>query len=97
MAWIKTIAYADAAGRLKTLYDRIKGPGDNVDNIMMAHSLRPHTMEGHMAIYKYVLHHSNNTVPKWFLETIGVWVSLLQPLRLLRRPPLFRAQAVIER
>ncbi len=77
MAWIKTVDYADAAGRLKTLYDRIKGPGDNVDNIMMAHSLRPHTMEGHMAIYKYVLHHSNNTVPKWFLETIGVWVSLL--------------------
>jgi uncharacterized peroxidase-related enzyme len=42
---------------------------------MMAHSLRPHTMEGHMSIYKYVLHHSANTVPKWFLETIGVLVS----------------------
>jgi uncharacterized peroxidase-related enzyme len=34
-------------------------------------------MEGHMALYKYVLHHSANTVPKSFLETIGVWVSLL--------------------
>ena len=44
---------------------------------MMMHSLRPHTMEGHMAIYKYVLHHSGNTVPKWFLETLGVWVSSL--------------------
>lgn len=30
-----------------------------------------------MAIYKYVLHHANNTVPKWFLETLGVWVSSL--------------------
>ena len=30
-----------------------------------------------MAIYKYTLHHSANTVPKWFLETLGVWVSLL--------------------
>lgn len=77
MSWIKTIAYSDAAGRLKKLYDRVKGPDDNVDNIMMLHSLRPHTMEGHMAIYKYVLHHSGNTVPKWFLETIGVWVSML--------------------
>jgi len=77
MSWIKTIAYSDATGRLKTLYDRIKGPDNNVDNIMMAHSLRPHTMDGHMAIYKNVLHHSANTVPKWFLETIGVWVSLL--------------------
>lgn len=77
MAWIKTVPYAEATGKLKKLYDRVKGPNNNVDNIMMAHSLRPHSMEGHMAIYKYVLHHSNNTLPKWFLETIGVWVSLL--------------------
>jgi uncharacterized peroxidase-related enzyme len=34
-------------------------------------------MEGHMAIYKYVLHHRNNTIDKWFLETLGVWVSAL--------------------
>jgi len=77
MAWIKTVDYDDAKGRLRQLYDRVKGPGNNVDNIMMAHSLRPHSMEGHMALYKYVLHHTGNTVPKWFLETIGVWVSLL--------------------
>ena len=77
MTWIKTVPYAEADGRLKQLYDRVKGPDDNVDNIMMAHSLRPHTMEGHMAIYKYTIHHANNRVPKWFLETLGVWVSLL--------------------
>jgi len=77
MPWIDTVPYEEATGRLKTLYDRVKGPDNNVDNIMMMHSLRPHTMEGHMAIYKYVLHHSNNTIPKWFLETLGVWVSSL--------------------
>ncbi len=77
MAWIKTIPYSESSGRLRNLYDRVKGPNNNVDNIMMAHSLRPHTMEGHMAIYKYVLHHKNNTIPKWFLETLGVWVSHL--------------------
>jgi len=77
MPWIDTVSYEDAEGRLRKLYDRVKGPGDNIDNIMMMHSLRPHTMEGHMALYKYVLHHSGNSVPKWFLETIGVWVSLL--------------------
>ena len=77
MSWIKTISYAQAKGRLKTLYDRVKGPDDNIDNIMLAHSLRPHTMEGHMALYKYVLHHGGNTVPKWLLETIGVWVSII--------------------
>jgi len=77
MTWIKTIPYGDAVGKLKQLYDRIKGPDDNVDNIMLAHSLRPHSMEGHMALYKYVLHHPRNTLPKVFLETIGVYVSAL--------------------
>ena len=77
MSWIKTVPYNDATGKLKKLYDRIKGPDDNVDNIMMSHSLRPHTMEGHMALYKNVLHHTGNTLPEWFLELIGVWVSAL--------------------
>ncbi|MEM7432404.1 MAG: peroxidase-related enzyme [Pseudomonadota bacterium] len=77
MTWIKTVPYDRANGELKTLYDRIKGPDDNVDNIMLAHSLRPHSMEGHMAIYKYVLHHPRNTLPKSYLETLGVYVSLL--------------------
>lgn len=77
MPWIDTIDYDDASGKLKTLYDRVKGPDNNVDNIMMLHSLRPHSMEGHMTMYKYVVHHTGNTIPKWFLETLGVWVSSL--------------------
>ena len=77
MSWIDTISYEKADAKLKALYDRVKGPNNNVDNIMMMHSLRPHTMEGHMAIYKYVLHHRDNTIDKWFLETLGVWVSTL--------------------
>lgn len=81
MTWIATIAYEDAEGGLKKLYDRIKGPDNNVDNIMLAHSLRPHSMEGHMALYKYVLHHPRNTAPKAYLETIGVYVSLLNDCR----------------
>ncbi|UWR04247.1 peroxidase-related enzyme [Ruegeria conchae] len=77
MSWIKTIPYVEATGRLRKLYDRVTGPDNNVDNIMMAHSLRPHSMEGHMAMYKAVLHHSGNVIPKWFLEVLGVWVSSL--------------------
>jgi len=77
MPWIDTIDYKGADEGLKRLYDRVKGPGNNVDNIMTMHSLRPHSMEGHMVLYKNVLHHSGNTVPKWFLETLGVWVSSL--------------------
>lgn len=77
MTWISTISYEDATGKVKQLYERIKGPDNNVDNIMMAHSLRPHTMEGHMAIYKNVIHHPRNTLPKWLLEAVGVYVSLI--------------------
>lgn len=76
MTWIATVPYAASTGRLRQLYDRIKGPGDVVDNIMAAHSLRPHSMDGHMALYKNVLHHGSNTLPKWFLESLGVLVSL---------------------
>lgn len=77
MTWINTIAYDDSEGELRKLYDRIKGPGNNVDNIMLAHSLRPHSMQGHMTLYKYVLHHPRNTLPKAYLEVIGVYVSSL--------------------
>jgi len=75
--WIETVAYDAAEGRLKKLYDRIKGPNGEIDNIMAAHSLRPHTMEGHMALYKHVLHNGANRVPTWLLEVLGVYVSLL--------------------
>ncbi|NCF47914.1 MAG: peroxidase-related enzyme [Bacteroidetes bacterium] len=77
MAWINTISYDEADGQLKMLYDRVKGPDNNVDNIMMMHSLRPHSMEAHMSMYKFVLHHTGNSIAKWFLETLGVWVSRL--------------------
>ena len=77
MTWIRTLDYAQSEGALRKIYDRVKGPGDNIDNILKAHSLRPHTLEAHMAVYKYVLHHHANRLPKWFLETIGVYVSLL--------------------
>ena len=77
MSWIKTISYQDAQGALKKLYERIKGPDNNVDNVLSIHSLRPHTLKGHMALYKAVLHHADNTLPKWYLETLGVYVSYL--------------------
>lgn len=77
MTFIKSIPHDDAEGRLKTIYERIKGPGDRIDNILTAHSLRPASLEGHMALYKNVLHHRANTTPKWLLETIGVYVSLI--------------------
>lgn len=77
MTWIKTIPYEDAHGRLKKIYDRLKGPDGAIDNILMAHSLRPHTLEGHLGLYKTVLHHSANCLDEWFLEAMGTYVSMI--------------------
>ena len=77
MSWIQTISYEEATGRLRAVYERIKGPGGYIDNILQVHSLRPHTLTGHMMLYKNVLHHTGNTLPKTLLETLGVYVSLL--------------------
>jgi uncharacterized peroxidase-related enzyme len=75
-AWIQMLQYDESTGYLRDLYDRVKGPGGAIDNVMKIHSLRPHTMEGHSALYKSVLHHSGNSLPVWFLECLGIYTSL---------------------
>lgn len=76
-AWIRLISYDQSDGYLRQLYDRVKGPQGQIDNVMKAHSLRPHTMEGHLAIYKTVMHHKGNTLPVWFLECMAVYTGLV--------------------
>ncbi len=77
MAFIDVIPPSQASGRLQKIYQRVQAPDGQVDNVLQAHSLRPHTLEGHMAVYKAVLHHSGNRLPEWYLEAIGVLVSRL--------------------
>lgn len=76
MTWIAVVSYEESDGILRETYDRVKGPHGNLDNVMKAHSLRPHTMEGHHALYRSVLHHPGNELPPWFLEALGVYTSL---------------------
>lgn len=77
MAWIKQVEYHESTGRLRKIYDRIKGKNDYIDNILKVHGLRPYSLEGHMALYKYVLHNQTNSLPVYLLEAIGVYVSAL--------------------
>lgn len=77
MFWINHIPYEEADATLGKIYDRISGPKNQIDNILKVHSLRPHTLTGHMTLYKNVLHHSQNTLPKWYLEVLGVYVSYI--------------------
>ena len=76
-AWIKMIQDSDADPELKEILDQARTPHGTVDNVMRAHSLRPNTMKGHMALYKSCLHDDSNTIPQWFQETISSYVSIL--------------------
>jgi uncharacterized peroxidase-related enzyme len=76
-AWIRMIPLEEASGTLKEMYEKARTPHGTVDNVMRAHSLRPHTMAGHMALYRSVLHNPDNTLPFWFLEVIACCTSIV--------------------
>ena len=76
VAAIEIIEPKEATGFLREMYDRVKTPHGSVDNVMKVHSLRPRTMEGHLVLYKSVLHDPDLTLPLWFLETVASYVSL---------------------
>ncbi len=77
-AWIEMIEPADARDPLlKEMYDLVKTPHGTVDNVMKAHSLRPRTMQGHVVLYRSVLHSPELTLPLWYLEVVASYVSIL--------------------
>lgn len=76
-AWIKMIPVEQATGLLKELYDKVRTPHGTVDNVMKAHSLRPKTMDGHVTLYRSVLHNPDNRLPFWFLEVVASYTSML--------------------
>ena len=76
-AWIRMIPDAEADGLLKQLYDKVRTPHGTVDNVMRAHSLRPHTMDGHVTLYRSVLHNPDNSLPFWFLEVVASYTSIV--------------------
>jgi uncharacterized peroxidase-related enzyme len=76
-AWIRMIPLEEAQGTLANAYQKVRTPHGTVDNVMKAHSLRPHTMEGHVALYRSVLHNPDNTLPFWYLEVVASYVSML--------------------
>ena len=77
IAWIRTISPEDADSTLASAYEEALTPHGTVDNVMQAHSLRPHTMLGHIALYRAALHHPDNELPEWFLEAVGTYTSIL--------------------
>ncbi|WP_291730572.1 carboxymuconolactone decarboxylase family protein [Leisingera sp. F5] len=76
-AWIEMIPDEKAEGRLKELLDKARTPHGTVDTVMRVHSLRPETMNGHVTLYRSVLHSKDNKLPFWFLEVIASYTSIL--------------------
>ena len=76
-AWIKMIQDSEASNELRDVLQLAKTPHGTIDNVMRVHSLRPHTMRGHLVLYRAVLHDPQNIIPTWFQETISSYVSLL--------------------
>ena len=76
-AWIRMISDDQADDTLREVLSLARTPHGTVDNVMRVHSLRPSTMRGHVMLYRSVLHDDSNTVPMWFQEVIGSYVSML--------------------
>ncbi|MEK6217450.1 MAG: peroxidase-related enzyme [Boseongicola sp.] len=76
-AWIKMISDDEADDRLRALLDQARTPHGTVDTVMRVHSLRPATMEGHVTLYRSVLHSDDNALPFWFLEIVASYTSIL--------------------
>lgn len=77
MVWIRIIGPMEAEGSLAQSYRRLGAGAGQVDQILQIHSLRPHTMDGHMALYRSVLYHPRNTLDPALAEAIGVLVSAI--------------------
>lgn len=76
-AWIRMIPLEAATGFLREMYDKVRTPHGTVDNVMRVHSLRPRTMDGHVTLYRSVLHNPDNVLPFWFLEVVASYTSMI--------------------
>lgn len=79
MAWIRTIdpTDADPNSRLGRLYRGSKDTEHGgVDNILTVHGLRPDTLDGHLKLYRAVLHPRHpDGLSRRERELVGVAVS----------------------
>jgi len=75
--WIESPPPHKLDVRTQRIYAELADAHGRVDGVMRVHALRPHSLDAHLKLYRSVLHHPANKVPRWLLETIGVLVSRL--------------------
>jgi len=77
ICWIDVVADSDADDKLKPIYDRVRGPSGQLDNLYQAFSLRAHTILPADDLYLAAMHHDDNVLPKVLSELIGTYVAIL--------------------
>ncbi len=71
MAWIRIVQPEEARGRLREIYERFRGP---VDNILKIHSLNPPSLEHHYRLYAHLMR-GRSRLSRAEREMIAVVVS----------------------
>ncbi len=77
ICWIDVVVDSSADDKLKTIYDRVRGPQGQLDNLYQGFSLRPHTILPADDLYRSAMHHDDNVLPKVLSELIGTYVAIL--------------------
>ena len=77
IAWIETVAEAEARGELKRAYQRAgEAESGHVDHIMKIHSLNPASLIDHLHLYKTLMY-ADSPLTRVQREMIGVAVSAI--------------------
>lgn len=74
MAWIETIAPADAQGELRAIYDAIGAARSGVADVHQVQSLNPRALKAHLEIYKAIVF-QRSSLDRIARERIAVVVS----------------------
>ncbi len=77
ICWIDVLGEDSANDKLSLIYDQVRGPSGQLDNLYQGFSLRPHTIIPADNLYLAAMHHEDNTLPKLFSELIGTYVAIL--------------------
>lgn len=85
IGWVDVVDYESADQNLKGIYDKVRSPGGQLDNLYQGFSLRPHTIKPADDLYIAAMHHEDNTLPKVFSELIGVYVAILSGCEYARK------------
>ena len=76
MAHIPYVPYEQASGLLAELYDRYRGGGRDLDNIIRVHSLNPRSMRDHVELYTHLMR-GPSPLSRIQREMLAVTVSAL--------------------